>query len=88
MPVDDIKVLLFSLFFGAVMGWGFSREPDDVQGPGRVAMVIALAIGAVTWGFSLAGGDAEDGLVGLAAVSLTAGTAAGLISLRLFRSKA
>jgi hypothetical protein len=87
MPTGDVRVLLFSIFFGAVMGWGFSREPADVQNPGRIAMLVTLVIGAVTWAIAVSTDAAQDGLLAMAAVSLTGGTAVGLITLQTLKTR-
>jgi hypothetical protein len=86
VPTDDVRVLLFSIFFGAVMGWGFAREEASVQSPARIAMLIALAIGAISWGVALSADAASEGLLAMAAVSLTGGTAAGLITLQVLKA--
>jgi hypothetical protein len=73
-------VLVFAIAFGAVMGWGLGRRAEDRR-PTMVATVFGTATGALCWIVAAATDSPPDGALAVAAVSLTAGVGAALVSL-------
>lgn len=76
MPVSAIAWIT-SLLFGALLGWGLVRGPDD-RTIGRWSALLLTGIGAVVW----LTGPAPDTDRALAAVGMTfAGATATIVTL-------
>ncbi len=79
MPVDDVRFVIASLAYGAVVGWGLGRRPEHRR-PATWATAVAAAGGAAAWGaWYLA--DAPGRSLGTAAVALSFGGAVAVVVL-------
>lgn len=74
MPVDDIRIVLFSVAFGCLIGWGLGRRSDQRRASLAATSLTALA-GAICWAVAVESG-ALDGTLAVAAVSLVFGSGA------------
>lgn len=80
VPIDDLRVLVFAIAFGALMGWGMGRRAEDRRATVAASAVATIA-GIATWIVVLATDAPSGGSLAVPAVSLTAGAGAALASL-------
>lgn len=75
MPALDLKFFVTALVFGALMGFGLGRNPDD-----RTATMVTCVLCGMVGGVSWAVGDAGT-MPEVAGASMTVGSLSALLAL-------